>query len=190
MRVGATRAVLARKAPFVRHHLGARELGRRVVAVAFDPAFGVREGIGKTERIAGGPRRTDRDPCHGLHAPGDDDVIDPRHHGLRREMDRLLRRTTRPIDGHTGYDIAQTGGQPACPRDVARQWSDRVDGAKDDVVVVFVRDPVTFDDRPDHVGAEVGRVNVAQRALAFSGRAPQCVDDECFYHERSPHFRT
>jgi hypothetical protein len=128
--------LFAREIPLIGHHLRTLELRRRIVAVALDPGRRIGEGSLKPKA----PPAPEADPI-GIfdmicNATGNDHVIDAGHHRLRGKMHGLLRGAALSIDGDSRYGFAVASRQPAGAGDVAGQWTQRIDGAEDDVIVI------------------------------------------------------
>ncbi|MNM71588.1 hypothetical protein D3C81_832570 [compost metagenome] len=172
----------AAQVPVLGNHLRCAELGRWLRAVTPHPALGAAKRVLKTQGSGGGHGRGNRDLGHGLHAPGDHHVLGAAHHRLRSKVHGLLGRTALAVDGGTGDLLGEPGSQPAGAGDVAGQRADGVDATENHVVVVVFGDAVTLDQRTQHMGAQVGGVNLAQAALAPPGGRAQGVDDIGFRH--------
>jgi hypothetical protein len=131
----------------------------------------------------------DRDLAHVLHAAGHDEVGRAAHHGLRREMNGLLRRSALAIDRRSGDLVGEPRGEPTRARDVPRLRADGVDAAEDHVVDGDGVDPAPRDERLNHVRPEIGGVHLGESPVALSYRGPNRVDDEGFGHVRAPLWR-
>ncbi len=92
--------VVLRQPILLRHHLGAHELAELDAGVALlDPrALVLAEAVLRGQRR----RQAHRHPRHALDARGDHHVHRARHHRLRGEVQRLLRRAALPVDAGAG----------------------------------------------------------------------------------------
>ena len=93
-----------REAPFLRDQLGRDALVEREIPIAGKDFRAVRH--------AGRPRGTERHPAHHLDAACHHDVLLAGHHGLHREVQRLLTRPARAVDGGAG-DVFGPARRPA-----------------------------------------------------------------------------
>ena len=84
--------------------------------------------------------------------------------------------------GGAGHVLGQAGGQPAGAGDVAGLAADGVDAAEHDVLDRARVDAGALDEGAERVGAEVGRVDLAQAAAPAADRRADGVDDEGFGH--------
>ena len=172
--------VLARDAPLLGDHLGPPELRDLLVAVAREPPLRSGERVVVKPSV---PRATVIADAigimrHVLDAAGDDHVVRAGHHGLRREVQRLLGRPALAVDRDAGHLLGKSGGEPARPGDVAGLGADGVDATEEHVLDRGRVDVGALDQRLQHVGAEVGRVHVGQTAAALADGRPDGVDDE------------
>ncbi|MNP61518.1 hypothetical protein D3C76_1567150 [compost metagenome] len=97
-------------------------------------------------------------------------------------MHGLLGRAALAVDGSAGHGLVEAGGQPAGAGNVAGQRADGVDATEDHVVVVGVGNGMACHQFAQHMGAEVGGVDLAQAALAPAGWGAQGVDYVGFGH--------
>ena len=169
--------VLARAVPLLRDHLGGGELRDLLRPVAPHPALRAAEGVLEAVLPAGQHGRRDRDQAHVLHAAGDDHVAGPAHHGLRREVHRLLRRAALAVDRGARNGVGQTRGEPAGARDVARLRSDGVHAAEDHVLDRQRIHARAFQECGDRVRAQIRGVHLAQSPAAPPDGRAQSVDD-------------
>ncbi|EEF26235.1 conserved hypothetical protein, partial [Ricinus communis] len=178
---------LAAEAVFLGDQLRRAKLRGAGGAEARHEAFRFRHGVGEAEFLAAARRGAHRNRAHVLHAAGDDDIHHARHHGLRREMHCLLRRTALAIEADRRHVHRQPGRQPRRARHVAGLRADRVDHAEDHVFVVLGRNCVALHQCRQHVRAEISRMDVGERPLALAGRGSEDVDDIGFIgHVVSP----
>ena len=145
-----------REAPLLRDQLRGDALVEREIAIAgkhFRPV-----------RHASGPRRTQRYPAHHLDTARHDDVLLAGHHGLHREVQRLLARPARAVDGGPGMLSGQPGGQHRVAADIARLVADLRDAAPHHVV----------DDRPGRCPARSTSAlsTIADRSAACMSDSP------------------
>ena len=81
-----------------------------------------------------GRRRRDRHLAHHLDATGHDEVLNARHHRLRREVDGLLRGPALPVHRRARHVLGQPGRESGDPADVGRLRPHLPDTAPHDVV--------------------------------------------------------
>ncbi|MNG09868.1 hypothetical protein D3C84_933070 [compost metagenome] len=97
-------------------------------------------------------------------------------------MHGLLRGAALTVHRGARHRLVQAGGQPAGTGDIAGQRADGVDAAEDDVVVVLLGNRVAPHQFVQHMGTEIGGVDLGQAALAPPGGAAQGVDYVGFGH--------
>ncbi len=158
--------LLAADVPLLGDHLRRAELRQRLGTVTLHPALGAGEGFVETEGLRGQHGGGDRDHAHVLDAASDDDVRRAAHDGLGGEVHGLLRGAALAVDGGAGNFLGQTGREPAGAGDVAGLGADGVDAAENNVLNgggVYTR---AGHQRRERMGAQVGRVNLGQTAVA------------------------
>ncbi len=161
---------LAGDSPLLGDQFGPAELRHLLGPVTIDPTPARRERVGEAELLRDGHRRGDRDHAHVLDATGDDEVLRAAHDSLRGEVHGLLGRAALPVDRRARHLLGETRREPTGAGDVAGLRTDRVDAAEHDVVDGRRIEVVAGDQCFQHVGAEVGRVDLAQRTPAPAHR--------------------
>lgn len=116
---------------------------------------------------------------------GDDEVLCPGQHGLRREVHGLLRGAALPVHRHPRHLLGQPRRQPAGPRDVPGLRPHGVEAAEDDVLDGGRVDPGPRDQLLQHVRAEIGRVDRAQSSPASPDGRTDRFDDVGLGHGNS-----
>ena len=173
-----------RQVELLRHHLGAHELAELDVGIAFFHLRALRRAEAVLRRQLRG--QAHRHAAHAFHARGDHHVHRARHHGLRGEVQRLLRRAALPVDARARHALRQLRSEDGVARDVAGLLADLADAAHDHVVDqrrVGVR---ALHQCIENLAGEIGRMPVGQPAgFAARGRA-HGRDDVGSAHENSP----
>ena len=127
-------------------------------------------------------------PAHDLDPAGDDQVVVPRGHPGRGEMDGLLGRAALAVDRRGGYPLGQPGGDPAVAGDVGALFAHLAHAPGDDVVDALGVEAGPLQQTREGEREEVGRVPVRQGAPALAERRAHDVDDDRFSrlaHENS-----
>ena len=178
--------VLAGDVPALGDHLRAAELRDLLVAVALQPAGGLRGGGGETELPAEDHGRGDRDPAHVLHTTRQDQIRRTGHDRLGAKGNRLLTGSALPVDGDAGNLLGVAGRKPGQPADIAGLPADGVDASDNRVLDGGRVDVVAVEDAAKRVRAEVDRVHARQRTIAFADRRAHRVDHISLRHVGLP----
>jgi len=117
-----------------------------------------------------------------LHAARDDQVRSAAHHGLRREMYCLLRRSTLSIHRHTRHRLGQAGCQCRRAGDISGLRTDVVQAAEDHIVDCFGIQLVSIDNSANDMGGHVRRVLVGESAAALADRCANRINNVSFSH--------
>src|SRR3546814_7694169 len=101
---------------FLDDHFGAHELAEHDAGIFYREPF----GLIMAEPFLDEQRRdaAHRDARHAFDAAREDDVLRARHHRLRRELDRLLRRAALAVDGDRGDRVGELRGEHGVAADV------------------------------------------------------------------------
>lgn len=140
---------------------------------------------GGTVGLSRGPVRAERYPAHGLDATRDDEVVLSRHHGMRGLVDRLLAGAAGPVDRDRRDVFGPAGGEHGEPADVAGLVADLGDTAPDHVVDRAGVDAGALDERLQHLGRQIRRVDRGEGAVALADRGAYGVDDDGVSHANS-----
>jgi len=98
---------------------------------------------------------------------------------------RLLRGPALTVDRHARNGRRQARSEGGRPCDVAGLGADLIEASVDHVIDRRRVDPGTFDQRGDHVRAEISRVHLGESALAPTHGGTDSVDDVGLGHESS-----
>ena len=101
-------------------------------------------------------------------------------------MHRLLRAAALPVNGGAGNAHRHAGSQPTGAGDVARQGADGVDATENHIVIFSRGDFIALDNALDHMGAEIGAMDLGERAIAPPGGRAQGINDIGLGHLGSP----
>jgi len=182
--IGVLVEFVLRQAVFLGHHLRTRELGEHDVRVVLLDA---RALVGAKSRFCGEhARRAHRHPRHGFDAGGDHAVHGAGHHGLRREMQRLLRRTALPVDRRAGHAFRQLRCHDGVARDVVGLFAGLHHAAHDHVLDLVGGGAGALDQRIEHGSGEIGRMPAGEPASLAAARGSGGGDDIGLGHDCSP----
>ncbi|MCY1208633.1 hypothetical protein D9M72_202660 [compost metagenome] len=165
-------------------HLGARELAELDAGVALFHAGAHVEAQVVLQRQRGG--QAHGHAAHALDAGGDHDVHRARHHGLCREVQRLLRRAALAVDRGGGHRLGQARGQHRVARHVGGLLAGLADAAHDDVLDQGGVGVGALHERVEHLCGQVGRVPSGEAAVAAAAGGARGGDDIGFGHVKSP----
>ena len=117
------------------------------------------------------------DARHALDAARDHEILGARHHRLRGEVQRLLRRSALAVDRHRRHAVGQRRGEHDVAAEREGLLADLADAADDDVVDRRRIDPGLGDDRVEHRRAEIGGVDAGETAIAAAAGGAAGRDD-------------
>ena len=95
-------------------------------------------------------------------------------------MHCLLRGTTLTINCRSRHDVAETRGQPACTRYITGKWTNGVQTAKNDIIVLVVRNIVSLDQCLQDKTAQIRTVHGCERAASLACGASDGIDNVSF----------
>ena len=172
------------EAVFLRHHLRAGELAEHDVRIFLLDARALVVAKAVLGRQLRG--KAHRHPRHRFDAGGDHDVHGAGHHGLRREMQRLLRRAALPVDRGGGHALRQLRGHHGVARDVVGLLAGLHHAAHDHVFDLGGIGAGAIDQRIQHGGGEIGRMPAGETSPLAAARGARGGDDIGLGHVCSP----
>src|SRR5204862_3095324 len=118
------------------------------------------------------------------------DVVRARHHTLRDEVHRLLRRTALTVDTGRRHAPRQPGRDPRVARHVAALLPRLGHTSADDVVDDGGIEVVALDHGAQHETEQIGGMPTGERALALAESGARAVDDYSFTCHNLPRYST
>ena len=100
-----------------------------------------------------------------------------------REVHRLLRGATLPVDGHTGDRLRPAGREDGGAGDVVRLLGDLAHASPHHVVDDNGVDPRALRQPGEDVRREVGGMNAREGSVALARGGANRLDDDCISHE-------